>query len=342
MILFNGQPVEFGKDPISKMMINGGAFEPSLFGSPQPAYDFAAKWRELYGMNTPTTEKLVAFSQTLPSFGCSCSEHFLGYMAEHPPDFNDWFAWCVEAHNAVNIRQNKRVISLAEAKTIHPQFGWRGQKRISNFVAVTSLAPHRFERQSVCLDSWKQFGLDVISVNRQAEIESMASDYPQVAKWIAAEFEVTPKINSLLDVAVAEDTAILIINSDIEIYGDQSRLTDLVCNRKNGFGIRHNYETHPGDATIEQWGLDAFLVYPAQVRRLSRVEFSIGKPMWDYWLPWELEQIEECEWITIPYFFHRSHPVAWTQEECTSAHEAFAAQFGPMDWTQWRGARPRD
>ena len=166
--------------------------------------------------------------------------------------------------------------------------------------------------------------------------------YPQVAKWIVAEFEVTPKINSLLDVAVAEDTAILVINSDIEIYGDQSRLTDLVANRKNGFGIRHNYETQPGDATIEQWGLDAFLVYPAQVRRLSRVEFSIGKPMWDYWLPWELEQIEECEWITIPYFFHRSHPVAWTQEECTSAHEAFAAQFGPMDWTQWRGARPRD
>ena len=74
----------------------------------------------------------------------------------------------------------------------------------------------------------------------------MASDYPQVAKWIATEFEITPKINSLLDVAVVEDTAILIINSDIEIYGDQSRLTDLVAKGKNRFGIRHSYQLQPG------------------------------------------------------------------------------------------------
>lgn len=340
MILFNGQPVEFGNDPISKMMINGGAFESLLFDSPQPAYDFAAKWRELYGMNPPTREKLVAFSQTLPSFGCSCSEHFSGYIAEHPPDFEDWFAWCVEAHNAVNIRQNKRVISLAEAKTIHPQFGWRGQKRISNFVAVTSLAPHRFERQSVCLDSWRQFGLDVISVNSQAEIDSMASSYPQVSRWFVADANPTPKINSLIDVATAEDAAVLVINSDIEIYGDQSRLVDLVANRKNAIGIRHNYAETPGDATREPWGLDAYLIYPEQVAKLSRVGFTIGKPMWDYWLAVELEAIGACEWIGDPYFFHRSHPVAWSQEECTTAHQIYADRFGAKNWAEWRKSKP--
>ena len=310
---------------------------------------FHAKWAELHNMQSPTAEKLAEFAASLPSFGCSCKEHFGDLIKRIPPPFERgaisdiaWFAWTFRIHNEVRailptpLEAWEYQLALQQWR---PHRAWRKQAPIKDFVAVTSLSPNRFDRQSICLNSWRKMGLEIVSVNSQAEIDSMRDHYP-VAKWIPAEFDSTPKINSLLDVSASEDLPILLINADIEIYGDQSRLLDLVECRNNAIGIRHNYETHPGAATREAWGLDAFLVYPEQVPNLSRTGFTIGKPMWDYWLPWELEQLRECEWITEPYFFHASHPIAWTQQESTAAHEAFAKQFGPMDWSEWRYARP--
>ncbi len=286
-----------------------------------------AHWFRFHSMIW-TPEELEAWERDIPSFGCDCGPHYAKLKEANPVRFGDMDRWKWEIHNSVNLKLGK------------PLFHWDElYKPILGLVAVTSLAPHRKERQLVCLNSWRRFGLDIMAVNSQAEIDSMRDDYP-IAKWIAAEFEKTPKINSLIDVSAMEDTAILVINSDIEIYGQQSRLTDLVANRQSAIGIRHNYDFRPGYAIIEPWGLDAFLIYPEQIPRLSKVDFAIGKPMWDYWLADELEKLGKCDWIGEPYFFHRSHPIAWTQEESTKAHEAYANRFQPVDWSKWRRSKP--
>lgn len=312
---------------------------------------FHAKWRELHNMDSPNMEKLQKFTASLPTFGCGCAEHFAELIVRIPPPFERdafsdlaWFCWTYRVRNAVRailpvpLEPWNYQFALQEWR---PHLAWPKQQPTPELVAVTSLAPHRRERQSICLDSWRRLGLKVISVNSPAEIKAMRYDYP--VEWISSTDAncKTQRINRLLDVCASEECPTLLINADIEIYGDQSRLLQLVDQRKNAIGIRHNYDLHPGDASIEQWGLDAFLVYPEQIARLTRVDFAIGKPMWDYWLPFELEKIGgDCEWITEPYFFHQSHPVAWSDFECTTAHEAFASQFGPMDWTQWRRSRP--
>lgn len=298
-------------------------------------------WRELHCKQNPTPEWFSNWLSETPA-ACGCGERIAAIIERIPPRFNDWFAYSVDLHNAINVKLNKPIVTLAEAKSLYPQCAYKNQPAIAELVAVTSLAPHRFDRQSACLDSWRQFGLTIISVNSQAEIDEISGDYPQVNNWIAASDPEckTQRINTLLDVATLLQTPVLLINADIEIHGDQSRLLGLVSQRKNAVGIRHNYESDQGKSTIEKWGLDAFLVYPEQVDRLSKVKFSIGKPMWDYWLPWELEKISDCEWITTPYFFHRSHELAWTPAECTAAHKAFAAQFGPVDWNTWRSSHP--
>lgn len=302
---------------------------------------YHAIWRELHNAVDPTEAWLADWERRLPK-NCDCGAGYRDIVQNLPPSFEDWFRWTFYLRNRVREKLGKPFFPWCDALAKwrpHIRWGYQ-QPKIENCIAVTSLAPHRFERQTACLDSWKQFGLEIVSVNSQAEIDSMAPVYPQVAKWIATEFECTPKINSLLDVAALMDSPILAINADIEIYGNQSRLADLVSSRKNAIGIRHNYETQPGNSTIEPWGLDAFLIYPEQVQKLSRVDFAIGKPMWDYWLAEELETIGICDWIGEPYFFHRSHPVAWTQEECTAAHEVYANQFSQVNWGEWRKSKP--
>jgi hypothetical protein len=297
-------------------------------------------WDELHTKENPRQDWLDGWVERIPKYGCKCAADFDQMLKDNPPRFSDWLTWTWEIHNTVNAKLNKPEFSRIDfLKRWHINL-WPQQPKMSSLIAVTSLAPHRLERQKDCLNSWKKFGLDVVSVNSQAEIDSMASDYPQVDKWAASEFDTTPKINSLIDVADAEDTAVLVINADIAIYGDQSRLADLVANRKSAIGIRNNYESKPSEATREKWGLDAFLIYPEQVASISKVDFAIGKPMWDYWLAEELETLGDCDWIGEPYFFHRSHPVAWTQEECAAAHDTYAKRFKPRDWAAWRRSKP--
>lgn len=213
----------------------------------------------------------------------------------------------------------------------------------SELLAVTSVSPRRASRQTVCLDSWKKLGLEIWSVNSPKEIAALSGSYPQVSRWVVAKDDgfKTPRLNRLLDVSLLVNKPILIVNADIEAYGPQQRLLDVVARRVNLVGIRHNYEARPGDDAMEPWGLDAFIVYPEQVSRLTTVPFRIGSPVWDYWLPWELAKLGyTLEWLGEPFFYHRSHKLAWSVEECKAQHATFHSLFGEVNWGAWRQSQP--
>lgn len=55
------------------------------------------------------------FSATLPAMGCKCRQHWEHLLREHPPRYDDYFPWTVEAHNLVNARLEKAQISLGDA-----------------------------------------------------------------------------------------------------------------------------------------------------------------------------------------------------------------------------------
>jgi hypothetical protein len=47
--------------------------------------------------------------------GGRCRQNFSTWMVQHPPRWDDMFAWTVEAHNAVNTRLGKRELTVDAA-----------------------------------------------------------------------------------------------------------------------------------------------------------------------------------------------------------------------------------
>lgn len=224
------------------------------------------------------------------------------------------------------------------------------QPEISSFVAVTALShleKHK-KNQPRCLDSWKNLGLTIYAVNTDEQIDLLKDYYPQVDYWIpnndvATKYKApTQKISSLLQVSVLIDKPILLINSDIEIYGDQKVLLDCFDEKYVVVGIRQNYLDITRHSKIEDYGLDAFLLYPEIVKKLPHMHYGIGKPFWDYWLPYSCINLGyRTKWIGEPYFYHEVHPVHWTQPEWHMGRIWFENLFNiEVDWGAWRKRQP--
>lgn len=67
---------------------------------------------------------LQEWSRKIPRFtkGCACNEHWGKWYRLNPPDFktsDTYFAWTVKAHNAVNERLNKPLITVEQAKKLY-------------------------------------------------------------------------------------------------------------------------------------------------------------------------------------------------------------------------------
>jgi hypothetical protein len=78
-----------------------------------------ANWSELHTRalsfaGTDDTLWLARFSERVPCG--SCRIHWAEFLRSSPPRWADYFAWSVEAHNAVNKRLNKPCMTVAEAR----------------------------------------------------------------------------------------------------------------------------------------------------------------------------------------------------------------------------------
>lgn len=112
----------------------GDVLEASCSGKPREANDdrrlqlLRALWREIHTYNPAIWDAAVAeawfwnWLRRVPSFGCSCQEHFRELLADFPPDFSSreaFFIWAVDAHNRVNERLGKNVMPLDEARQMY-------------------------------------------------------------------------------------------------------------------------------------------------------------------------------------------------------------------------------
>jgi len=166
-------------------------------------------------------------------------------------------------------------------------------------VAVTSLSPdsERAERQAHCLQSWRDIGLKVITVETDAK----------------------PRIKALLDSGSATGLPFLLINADIEISGDHTAIEEaLALPDKLTIGVRynHNAESPRGRSQREGAGLDMFLMTPAMAATVPDLPFAIGMPVWDYWLPLHFRSLGyKFHWMREPLFFHSRHELQWSRED---------------------------
>ncbi len=58
---------------------------------------------------------------SLPFNGCPCKEHLDEWMSENPPDWNRFFEWGIDLHNAVNMRIGKPTMDVQNAKELWMQ-----------------------------------------------------------------------------------------------------------------------------------------------------------------------------------------------------------------------------
>ena len=70
-------------------------------------------WQKLHTTKHADAAWLAGFSAGIP---CGeCHAHWRALLADTPPDYGNWFAWTVGAHNAVNRRLGKPEMTLADA-----------------------------------------------------------------------------------------------------------------------------------------------------------------------------------------------------------------------------------
>ena len=206
-------------------------------------------------------------------------------------------------------------------------------------VAVTSLSllPNHLAVQARCLDTWRRSGLTIHSKNRSDEIELLRDLYPQVSQWhvcdkVPTEYKTTrtQSIHALAQTAAETGQRIMLINSDIEIHGEQRIIREAVATGVM-VGIRHDYAENWWQGSRFVWGLDVFSFTPEQALALPYAPFSIGKPVWDYWLPQHFRSIgQRMNFVGEPLFFHKLHPTNWSEAEWNMGAGWFADRFGFM------------
>ena len=220
--------------------------------------------------------------------------------------------------------------------------GWKQFQQPSmdeHCVAVTSLSmqPHHLARQAECIESWKRFGLSVVSVNSTPEVQELRTVYDQVDGWIVNDTlagesgsKPTQRIYDLIQTAVTLGRTILLVNSDIEIYGDQSLVIDPLRQGQQVVGIRWNYTDKCYHESVrEQWGLDAFTFTPEQAKTFPELPLEIGRPIWDYWVPLHSQQHGwPMHFVGERLFYHQAHEILWSKDQWNQAVQHVTSHYG--------------
>ena len=283
----------------------------------------------------PSTEILwysSKFMPLIPRGTCGCEDHWapisktLNWSSAEAAFKSFW-----RAHNEVSEQHAKKPTITYE----HCRALYLPQPSMDDCcIAVTSLSPTRLARQTECLDSWKKVGFTIAAV--QAEDEDLQEQYPQVSHWYTHPAAGPPTINAIADVATTLDTPILIINSDIEIHGEQRLIREAMAPGGTLVGVRHNYDDLWWTGEAEQWGLDVFGILPGFARTMPRLALHIGRPMWDYWVPHHAKLTGSTKyWIKEPLFFHKKHALNWTQEDWQAGADVFMKHYNVDPYTNW-------
>lgn len=205
--------------------------------------------------------------------------------------------------------------------------------------AVTSLTPNpaRLARQVHCIRSWQAWGIEVTAVNTAAEFAAIEGQ-PEglrrvVCDSVALQYDrPTQYVHSLIGAGIERGLPFLLLNSDIEIYGNPSVLeAALQAPHSPMIGVRYNHAAgrHRYTGKIERWGLDCFVLTPTLAATIPFIPFGIGKPVWDYWLPYHFRQIgKTLSWARAPFFYHEEHALGWSDAEWQVGDSLMVDHYG--------------
>jgi hypothetical protein len=189
-----------------------------------------------------------------------------------------------------------------------------------NTLIATSIAPGpRIDVQRRAVESWREAGLNFVSLNSPAEIEQLAARFPDVdfiPQFRDARLAVGKPVIYINDILQhfrnSGADRFGIINSDIFVNG--AAMDVVISQSENVFIACPRTEVENfGDATgsLDPIGYDAFFFARAALPVWNETQFCLGMPFWDHWFPMmPLLARHTCLKLHSPVFQHIPHPVS--------------------------------
>jgi len=163
-------------------------------------------------------------------------------------------------------------------------------------LVATSIAPGtRIDIQRRAIESWRAAGLDIVSLNTRAEIDTLAHDFPDIA---FVPVERTGKLLTGRDHVFIDDivhhlahsgaTTVGIINSDIVLAPLPGLAAHIAEQAAHGLLCCPRLDLTEGsqsEGSVDPFGYDLFFFRPEAAILWDRTRLCLGQGYWDHYLP---------------------------------------------------------
>ncbi len=201
-----------------------------------------------------------------------------------------------------------------------------------NFTLATSLVPGRnLEVQRQAVASWRALGFDILSFNRDSEIEQLRQDFPGISFHDPGRdaYDTTGKpliyLADILGHFIARQAGVFgIVNSDILLDASPGFKQRVANEAQGSLLVTTRVEIADlGERTGKRnlWGFDAMFLDTEMAKRFTDCGFCLGMPFWDYWMPMTaaihglaLKQNKN------DVAFHLKHAEAWSGKRFLFSH----------------------
>jgi hypothetical protein len=205
----------------------------------------------------------------------------------------------------------------------------------------TSLSPTQLETSILAVNSWLRNGFHVVSMNSKNEIikfhkllknvhfienpliparvrlpawpPGLSPAWPPILSPAAATNADAPPLLDTVLKQVPLNEIFGLINGDILLNISESYIHNLIKDRLL-LGQRvdvDNYNLTVGK--IFSNGFDYFFLNSNMLTFLPASKFQLGRPAWDYWFPYKLQQAVKSFRITDHIAYHKKHVHKWNQ-----------------------------
>ena len=197
-------------------------------------------------------------------------------------------------------------------------------------IILTTISPTNIDNQQQAVNSWLKLGHTVYSLNSKNDIEQIKSNFDiefvEVENLGTTEFKKDyVRLNAFTD-WIKENGSALIINSDIEIYGDVE-----IKDEPKTIQVfsRNDYAVNINNSIKFNSGFDAFYLTKEFCMWIPKSRLVIGQCHWDYYLP--LMAIKHGFILKSPdksNMYHKKHKLQYDGGKWKQTARIFAIELG--------------
>lgn len=198
----------------------------------------------------------------------------------------------------------------------------RSQPGMPQTAVCTSLPPHNIALSRTAVDSWRERGFTVYSVNTQAEVDLLAPHFEGVLFHVC---ENTARekfgkdfqyLDTVMDCLARSGAPVCgIINADIIMRGEKQDWARIARSGLGAFTYGSRANVHTLDdkhGWMYEAGFDFFFFPRDLTQKVPETQYALGLPWWDIFLPfWAMALGYPIAYVYSPVAVHPYHHMNW-------------------------------